>query len=51
MITNNGSCADLRCESTDTKPTDVPVNTLILEVDTGVFFYFDGTEWKKVGES
>lgn len=49
MVTNNGSGADLRCESTDAKPADVPVNTLILEVDTGDFYYFDGADWQKVG--
>lgn len=48
-ITLNGSGADLRCESTDTKPADAPVNTLILEVDTGDFYYFDGADWQKVG--
>ena len=49
MITNNGSGADLRCVSGDTKPAAAPVNTLILEVDTGDFYYFDGTDWQKVG--
>lgn len=49
MITLNGAQADLRGESTDTKPTNVEVNTLMLEVDTGDFYYFDGTTWQKVG--
>lgn len=50
MVTLNGSTADYLCESTDTKPTaDIPVNTLILELDTGDFYYFTGTEWAKVG--
>lgn len=35
--------------STDTKPTDCAVNSLFLELDTGDFYYFDGTEWAKVG--
>jgi len=35
--------------STDTKPTNVGPNMLFLELDTGDFYYFDGTEWKKVG--
>jgi hypothetical protein len=48
-ITLNGSSADLKGLSTDTKPTDVPVNTLFLELDTGCFFYFNGTEWAEVG--
>jgi hypothetical protein len=38
--------------STDTKPTgeDVPVNALFLELDTGDFYYYDGSAWQKVGE-
>lgn len=35
--------------STDEKPEGVSKNTLFLELDTGDFYYFDGTEWKKVG--
>ena len=50
MITLNGSTADLMGLSTDTKPTeDVDINTKFLELDTGDFYYFDGTEWLKVG--
>lgn len=48
-VTLNGSCADYMCESTDTKPDNAEVNSLLLELDTGDFYYFDGTEWKKVG--
>ena len=45
--------------STDTKPTTfewmgqrivVPTNALFLELDTGDFYYYSGTTWKKVGE-
>lgn len=50
MITKNGQTADLLGLSTDTKPTeDVAVNTLFLELNTGDFYYFDGTTWAKVG--
>ena len=35
--------------SSDTKPSNVPVNTLFLELDTGDFYYFDGEDWEKVG--
>lgn len=36
--------------STDTKPTEgVSVNSLFLELDTGDFYYFNGTTWAKVG--
>lgn len=49
-ITLNGANADYMGESTDTKPTeDISVNTLYLELDTGDFYYFNGTTWKKVG--
>lgn len=34
----------------DTKPTEgVVVNSLFLELDTGDFYYFDGSDWQKVG--
>lgn len=49
MITNNGSCADLLGLSTDTKPEEAPINQLFLELDTGDFYYFDGSDWQKVG--
>lgn len=49
MITLNGAQADLRGESTDAKPTDVEVNTVFVELDTGDAYYFDGTTWQKVG--
>lgn len=49
MITNNGSSLDLLGLSTDTKPDDAAVNTLFLELDTGDFYYFDGSDWQKVG--
>ena len=41
---------ELKGMSTDTKPTDVGVNSLFLELDTGDFYFFDEDEtWKKVG--
>ena len=46
---------DLKGLSTDTpKPTtvnDFPVgvNSLFLELDTGKFYYFDGSDWNEVG--
>lgn len=48
-VTLNGSTGNLKGESTDTKPTNVEINTLFLELDTGDFYYFDGTAWQKVG--
>ena len=39
-----------KCLSTDTKPTEgVAVNSLLLELDTGDFYYFNGESWAKVG--
>lgn len=35
--------------STDTKPQDADINDLFLELDTGDFYYFDGSTWSKVG--
>ena len=38
--------------STDSKPTEnVGINALFLELDTGDFYYFDGTDWTKVGQA
>ena len=48
-VTLNGSRADYVGLSTDTKPTDALVNSLFLELDTGDFYYFDGSDWAKVG--
>ena len=49
MVTLNGSTADYLGLSTDTKPTNAEKNALFLELDTGDFYYFDGTTWAKVG--
>lgn len=31
--------------STDTKPTNVSMNALFLELDTGDLYFFNGTTW------
>lgn len=49
MITLKGANADYVGLSTDEKPTNVSVNSLFLELDTGDFYYYDGTAWEKVG--
>lgn len=49
-ITLNGSCADYRGLSTDSKPDYAAVNALFLEVDTGDFYAYNGSEWVKVGD-
>ena len=45
---------DLKGLSTDDKPLEIDgfpvgVNSLFLELDTGNFYYFDGSEWQTVG--
>ena len=47
----NGNGADYRGLSTDVKPTGdtVEVYSIYLELDTGDFYYFDGTNWLKIG--
>lgn len=53
MITINSCKQDGEHEykglSTDIKPTNCAVNSLFLELDTGDFYYFNGTTWAKVG--
>lgn len=42
---------DWRCLSSEDKPTkNVAINDLLIEVDTGKVFYFDGNEWQPVNE-
>ena len=36
--------------STDEKPLDCYVNSLFLELDTGIFYFFNGTEWKDISQ-
>lgn len=41
---------ELEGESTDTKPTEgIGVNSKFYELDTGDTYFYDGTQWKKVG--
>lgn len=50
MVTNNGATLNLMGLHDDEKPTtNVEVNTLFLELDTGDFYYFNGESWAKVG--
>jgi hypothetical protein len=35
--------------STDAKPLNAATNSLFLELDTGDFYYYNGTAWAKVG--
>ena len=34
--------------STESKPTNCAVNSLFTELDTGNFYYFDGTAWNQI---
>ena len=41
---------DIQETSNDTKPTTgLNVNDLFLELDTGDMYYWDGSDWVKVG--
>ena len=41
---------DLKGLSTDIKPTEgIAINSIFLELDTGKFFLWNGTDWQKVG--
>lgn len=48
-VINGKTLAEISGLSTDTKPTDVATNSLFFELNTGDFYYFDGTTWQKVG--
>ena len=48
-ITLKGASAELCGVNDDTKPTDVEVNTIFHELDTGDDYYFTGETWAKVG--
>ena len=53
MVTLIGSNGNYACLSSDTKPTltntPADINALIVELDTGLVFYWTGTEWAKFG--
>lgn len=49
VASNVPTSCELKGLSTDTKPTDVGVNSLFLELDTGDFYYYTGETWAKVG--
>ena len=48
MITLKGYTANYAGKSTDTKPTDVEVNTIYHALDTNKYYYFDGTNWTEI---
>ena len=53
---NEGTELELAGLSTDEKPTEVQsfpvgINSLFLELDTGNFYYFNGTSWTQLGQA
>ena len=38
-------------DSNDSKPTEVLENSMFLERDTGIVYYFDGSAWQVFGGS
>ena len=47
-VTFKGQSAIYEGTSTDTKPTDVDNNTIFKELDTGINYYYDGTDWNEI---
>lgn len=41
--------AEILGKSTDTKPTDVDINDMFIELDTGDAYYWDGLSWQVIG--
>ena len=47
-LSRDSSYVELEGVSTDTKPTEgIGVNSKFYELDTGDFYYFDGSAWNK----
>ena len=51
---NDGAVLYFGGDSNSTKPTEwcgskIEIGSLFLELDTGDFYYFDGSDWNKVG--
>ena len=47
-VTLKGQSAIYEGTSTDTKPTDADNNTIFKELDTGINYYYDGTDWNEI---
>lgn len=51
-LSHGTNYVELEGLSTDSKPTEnVGINSKFYELDTNDVYYFDGTEWNKVGGS
>lgn len=51
MITQKGYTANYVCLSTDVKPLDKEINSIIHELDTDKYYYFDGSDWNEMPNS
>ena len=50
-VTLKGQTAVYEGTSTDTKPTDADNNAIFKELDTGIRYYYDGTDWNEIPSS
>lgn len=50
-VTLKGSASNYYGLSTDDKPEDAGINAIFTELDTNDDYYFNGTDWVKVGTS
>lgn len=50
-VTLKGQTAVYEGTSTDTKPTDADNNAIFRELDTGIRYYYDGTDWNEIPSS
>lgn len=50
-VTLKGQTAVYEGVSTDTKPTDADNNAIFKELDTGIRYYYDGTDWNEIPSS
>lgn len=41
--------AEILGASTDTKPTDVNLNDMFIELDTGDAYFWNGSAWELIG--
>lgn len=46
---SNSKHAEILGYSTDTKPTDVDLNDLFIELDTGSAYAWNGSVWVEIG--
>lgn len=50
-VTLKGQTAIYEGTSTDTKPIDADNNAIFKELDTGISYYYDGTDWNEIPSS